>query len=436
MTKASIGAFLGSTIEWYDFFIYGTASALIFNRVFFDELDSAIGTLLSMLTFAVGFLSRPVGALIFGHIGDRYGRKRAFSLSLLVMGSATVAIGLLPTSHQIGGFAAIVLVSVRVIQGIGVGGEWGGAALVMTETAPPKWRAFFGVVPQMGSPMGTILSNVAFVLVAMLPESEMYSWGWRVPFLASAVLIVIGFVIRRSLDETEAYKEQVKEFGVAKNPIKEAVIAAWGRILLVAGSRIFELSGFTVATVFVVRYVVGELDGSEGNVLTGVIWGGVAELVTLPVFALVMLKFRPKSLIYWSVVLGLIYAIPFFLLININQAWSLILAMVIWFPIISMPFAAYPTLFADLFDSRIRYTGVSLGFQLVGIFSGFAPAMVTGLFIATGNWLSVAFFIVGTALTTLVCVLAMQTPFVRSGPGRDKARIATMPLSKEKIVEG
>ncbi|MEB4615488.1 MFS transporter [Leucobacter sp. M11] len=424
LTKASVGAFLGSTIEWYDFFIYGTASALIFNRVFFEQVDPALGTLLSMLTFAVGFLARPLGAVIFGHIGDRYGRKRAFTSSLLVMGIATVAIGLLPSSHQIGGFAAVLLVTVRIVQGIGVGGEWGGAVLVMTENAPPKWRAFFGVVPQLGSPMGTILSNGAFILVALLPEDDMYAWGWRVPFLVSAVLIVLGYVIRRTMDETEGYKEAVAEHGIAKHPVKEAVASAWGRILLVAGSRVFELTGFTVATVFVVSYVSGTLQGDKGQVMTAVIWGGVAELITLPVFAVLMLKIRPKSLIYWAVALGIAYVIPFFLLININEAWSIILAMLLWFPIISMPFAAYPTLFGDLFDSRIRYSGISLGFNLVGIFSGFAPAMVTGLFLATGSWLSVAIFLGGTAVVTLVCVLAMQTPMIRSGVERDRARIA------------
>ena len=423
LTRATLGAFLGSSIEWYDFFIYGTASALIFNRVFFNDLDPGLGTLFSLLTFAVGFLARPLGAVIFGHIGDRHGRRVAFTWSLLVMGAATVAVGLLPDATQIGSIAAVLLVCLRIIQGIGVGGEWGGSVLVVTENAPLRWRAFFGVAPQMGSPVGTIMANGAFILVAMLPEEDMLSWGWRIPFLVSALLIVVGYVIRRTVEETDDFTSATADGGTTEFPIKEAIVSAWGRILLVAGSRILELTGFTVATVFLVGYVTTTLGGEARNVTSAVLWGGVAELIVLPIYAGIMLKYRPKSLIYWAVGLGVLYVTPFFMLVNINEAWSITLAMIIWFPIISLPFAAYPTLFAELFDERIRYSGMSLGFNLVGIFSGFAPAIVTGLYLATGSWWSIAGFLAAGMAVTLLCVLLMQTPYIKAGLERDRARL-------------
>lgn len=422
ITKSSVGTLLGSTIEWYDFFIYGTASALVFNKIFFAQLSPALGTVLSLLTFAVGFLSRPIGAIVFGHVGDRYGRKTAFTWSLLIMGLASVAIGVLPTSGAVGGWIAVVLVCLRIVQGVGVGGEWGGATLYMTENASPRWRAFFGVVPQLGSPLGTILSNGIFLMVASLPEEQLYSWGWRIPFLLSLVLVIVGFVIRLTLDETEDFKS-IDNKTEAAFPLKEIVVHAWGRILLVSGSRLLELTGFTIATVFVLSYVSGTLGGSKSEVTSSVVWGGVAELVTLPIFAIIMLRVKPKHLIYWAGGLIIVYSIPFFLLININTGASFIIAMIIWFPIISLPFAAYPTLFSDLFDTRIRYSGMSIGYNLVGIVSGFAPAIASALYAATQSWWGVACMMMFAGAVSVVSVMMMQLPSVRGSAEKDRVRL-------------
>lgn len=408
LTKATWGAFIGSSIEWYDFFIYGTASALIFNQLFFPEGNPVLNTVLSLLTFAAGFLARPIGAMIFGYYGDRLGRKNTFIVTLLVMGVATVAIGLLPTYETIGMAAPILLVLLRVIQGIGVGGEWGGSILVTIENAPPKKRAFFGVAPQLGSPMGTIMANGAFFLVATLPEEQLLSWGWRVPFLASSVLIIVALILRMSLGETDDFAKQAAAHGVSKNPVKEVLTQAWGRVLLVAGARLFELSGFTIATVFVATYVVNSLGGERADVLAGVFWGGVAELVALPVFALLMLRVRAKSMIYAGAILGILISFPFFMLLNLNTSTAIIAAMVMWFPVISIPFAAYPTVFAELFPSSIRYTGISLGYQAVSLFSGFVPVLLVSLYAFTGSWISIPIFTALTAVVSIGCVIAMR----------------------------
>lgn len=408
LTKSTWGAFLGSAVEWYDFFLYGTASALIFNKIFFSSnLDPTAASILSLLTFAAGFLARPLGAVIFGHLGDTIGRKNTFVITLLIMGVSTVLIGFLPTYSQVGLAAPLMLLTLRIIQGIGVGGEWGGAVLVTIENAPPKWRAFFGVAPQLGSPAGTIMANGAFFLVALLPEEDLLSWGWRIPFWASSILILIGLVVRFTVGETEEYSSNISKEGKSSNPVGEVLTQAWGRILLVAGSRLFELTGFTVATVFIATYVVNDLHGNRSDALQGVFWGGVAELITLPLFAVAMLKFKAEHVIYTGALLGIIMSFPFFILINQNTSFYIWLAMVMWFPIVSLPFAAYPTVFARLFPSSIRYSGISIGYQTVALFSGFVPAFLTWLYATSGSWISIAVFVSLTAVVSLCCTLAM-----------------------------
>ncbi|KAA9159066.1 MHS family MFS transporter [Amycolatopsis acidicola] len=408
LAKATVGAFFGSCVEWFDFFIYGTASALFFGTLFFPETDPAVGTVLSLLTFAVGFLARPLGGILFGHMGDRIGRKNTFVVTLALMGTSTFLIGVLPTYGSIGIWAPIILVCLRILQGLGVGGEWGGSILMTVENAPSKWRAFFGILPQLGSPVGTIMANGSFSALALMDKDALQSWGWRIPFLASAVLIIIGFVIRLGVGETEEFKAETEETGKSKSPVKEVFTQAWGRVLLVAGSRLYEATFFTVATVFVVGYATGKLGVEKPVVLNSILYGGIAEVIALPIFGLLLFKAKPRTLLQFGALTGALAIFPFFLLIEGGNPVLIALAMIVTFFLGTASWAAYPTLFADVFPSRIRYTGISVGFQAATIFSGFAPSVVSYLSIAAGNtWWPVAIFVMITALVSSGCAFVL-----------------------------
>lgn len=431
LTKATVGAFFGSSVEWFDFFIYGTASALFFGTLFFPDSDPAVATVLSLLTFAVGFLARPIGGILFGHMGDRIGRKNTFVVTLILMGASTFLIGVLPTYDSIGIWAPIMLVCLRICQGLGVGGEWGGAVLMTLENAPSKWRAFFGVLPQMGSPVGTILANGSFAALALMDRDALYSWGWRIPFLASAVLIIIGLVIRIGVEETEAFTADVKQTGKSESPVKEVFTKAWGRVLLVAGSRLYEATFFTVATVFVVGYATNNLDVGKPTILNSILYGGVAELFFLPLFGLLMFRMKPSTLLQVGTLAGAAFAVPFFMLISTGSTFAIAVAMVVGFIIVTATWASYPTLFSDVFPSKIRYTGISVGFQTATIFSGFAPSMVAFLSIsAGGSWWPVAVFVMATALVSSLCgfILGRLKPAaeesISGGSAAEKAVIA------------
>lgn len=283
--KVVFASLIGTTIEWYDFFVYGTAAALVFNKLFFPNVDPVIGTLAAFATFGVGFIARPLGGVVFGHYGDKIGRKSMLVITLLIMGIATTLIGLLPSFATIGIWAPILLVVLRFLQGLAVGGEWGGAVLMAVEYSPEDKRGFYGSWPQMGSPIALFLSTVIFSAFATLPDEQFLSWGWRVLFLVSIVLVGVGLYIRLRIFETPAFSE-VKESGTgARLPIVDVLKNDLRKVLIAAGIVFVTIGGFYVVVTFSLSYGTETLGISRGVMLTGVIIAAISELITIPIFA-------------------------------------------------------------------------------------------------------------------------------------------------------
>jgi MFS transporter, MHS family, shikimate and dehydroshikimate transport protein len=401
--QVALASFIGTAIEWYDFFLYGTAAALIFGKLFFPEFSSTAGTLAAFSTYAVGFAARPLGGIIFGHYGDRIGRKAMLILSLLIMGIATALIGVLPTFESIGVLAPILLVILRFCQGIGVGGEWGGAVLMAVEHAPEGRRGFFGSWPQMGVPAGLLSGNLVFLAAAAwLPES----WGWRVPFLFSLVLVGVGLFIRLRIMETPAFT-QVKESGTeAPMPILDVLRTYPKNVLLAMGMRIAENGIFYILTVFVLTYVVEELKLEQTTGLIGVLIAAAIGLFTVPFFGHLSDRVGRRPLYLFGSAFLLVFAFPFFWLLDTSVAPVIWLAIVLGVNIghdaMYGPQAAF---FAELFGTRVRYSGASLGYQLASVLAGgFAPLISLYLLTRFG-YTAVALYMAGMALITVISVL-------------------------------
>jgi metabolite-proton symporter len=386
--KVATASFIGTTIEWYDFFLYGTAAALVFGDLFFPESEPLVGTLLAFGTYAVGFAARPVGGVVFGHYGDRIGRKSMLVLSLLIMGVATFLIGVLPTYASIGVVAPLLLVVLRFAQGIGVGGEWGGAVLMSVEHAPKGRRGFFGSWPQMGVPAGLLLSTAVFAIVqAVTSEAAFMSWGWRVPFLASVILVGVGLFIRLRIMESPAF-ERVKETKTeADKPIVDVIRKYPREVLVAMGMRVAENGCFYILTVFVLAYGEDELGLSKGTMLTGVIIAAAIGLVTVPLWGALSDRVGRKPLYMAGAVITTLWAFPLFGLIDTETPiliWlSIVVGVNLGHDLMYGPQAAY---FSELFGTRVRYSGASLGYQLASVFAGgFAPLIATALLAANGG---------------------------------------------------
>jgi MHS family shikimate/dehydroshikimate transporter-like MFS transporter len=413
--KVAAASFIGTTIEWYDFFLYGTAAALVFGELFFPESEPLIGTLLALGTYAVGFAARPIGGIIFGHYGDRIGRKSMLVLSLLIMGVATFLIGVLPTFASIGVVAPILLVVLRFAQGIGVGGEWGGAVLMSVEHAPKGRRGFFGAWPQMGVPAGLLLANVVFwVVQGLTSEAAFLSWGWRVPFLVSVVLVVVGLFIRLRLMESPAF-ERVKETQTeAQRPIVDVVRKYPREVLVAMGMRVAENGCFYILTVFVLAYGEDELGLSEGTMLTGVIIAAAIGLITVPLWGALSDRVGRRPLYLAGAVITTLWAFPLFGLIDTETPvliWlSIVVGVNLGHDLMYGPQAAY---FSELFGTRVRYSGASLGYQLASVFAGgFAPLIATALLAANGGSPTlVAVYMMGMGLISVVATLYATETF-------------------------
>jgi MFS transporter, MHS family, shikimate and dehydroshikimate transport protein len=413
IAQVVIASFIGTTIEWYDFFLYGTAAALIFNRLFFPTFDSLVGTLAAFGTYAVGFVARPLGGIIFGHYGDKIGRKSMLSLTLLLMGTATFCIGLLPTYTSIGVWAPISLVVLRVVQGFGVGGEWGGAVLMAVEHAPAGRRGFYGSWPQVGVPAGLLLSTAIFSLVAKLPEEQLLTWGWRVPFLLSVVLVGVGVFIRLRVQESPEFS-RVKETGQeARVPLLDAVRAHPGNILLAMGARVAENGFFYLYSVFALVYVTEQLGLSRSTILNGVLLATVCELVAIPAFGALSDRVGRRPVYLLGAAFSALFSFPFFWLLDTRQTPLIWLAVVLGLGLgHGAMYGPQASFFSELFGARVRYSGASLGYQLASVFAGgLSPLIATALLAWSGGkpW-PIAAYMVGMALITLVSVyLAAET---------------------------
>ncbi|WP_181781981.1 MFS transporter [Pseudonocardia pini] len=424
MGKVAAGTTIGTAIEWYDYFIFGTAAALVFGRAFFPDFSPLAGTLASFATFAVGFVARPLGAAIFGHFGDRLGRKPMMVWTLMLMGVATVLIGLLPTYDTIGIWAPILLVTLRVVQGIGVGGEWGAAALMAVEHSPPARRGFFGSLPAAGAPLGVLLSSGVFAaLSATLPAGAFDSWGWRIPFLISAVLIGVGFWIRASVEESPVFEgaaaEKTERSGA---PLLDVLRTHPLLILAAAGTYMATAAAFYVSTTWVISYVTTTAEThSRSTVLTVGLCVSAVSVVCNLAYGTLADRIGRRRLFFVGTIATAAYAFPFFWLVDSGSLGLYVLALVISAIVLAAISAAVASYFAELFPTRVRYSGVSLSFQVAAVMGGgFTPLICTALYSWVGSTWIVAAYIVALALVGLGCLLAI--------PRLQAAELATDPL--------
>jgi metabolite-proton symporter len=404
MAKVVAVSVAGSTIEWYDFFVYGSAAALVFNQLFFPRVDPLSGTLLSLSTFAVGFLVRPLGAALFGHWGDRVGRKPALVVAMMLMGIATTAIGLLPTYATAGVAAPVLLVVLRLLQGVALGGQWGGAVLLVTETAPAGKRGFYGSFAQLGVPVALILSNLVLLATsAVLPAEAFLTWGWRVPFLLSVLLIGVSLYAQSRVEETPAVSPATG--ARSRSPFVECLRTHPVEILLAAGATIVNGAVYYLMAVYLLAYATGPLGLPRGTILTGVLISAVASGLTIPAAAALSDRIgRRRTFLIGAAGLAL-WAFPMFWLVNTGSVVLVTVALTVGQVIFSGTYGPAPALFSEMFGPEVRYSGVSVGYQLGAVLGGaFAPIIATALYGAFRTSDAVSLYMIAVCVVSFAAV--------------------------------
>jgi MFS family permease len=400
----AFGAFVGTALEWYDFFLYGTAASLVFNRLFFASQDAVVALAGAFASFAVGFAARPLGAIIFGHLGDRIGRRRCLIVTVSMIGLVTGVIGLLPTYFSIGVVAPILLTLLRLLQGVAVGGEWGGAVTLAVEHAPPERRGRYAAMPQVGSPIGTLLSSGAFLAVTLLPAASFNSWGWRLPFLAAFPLLYIALWLRRRVAESPLFTQLLAEDEVASAPVREVFGKAWRQLLVGAGASFLGIGGFYLATTFVIAYGTGALKLPRPLLLGATLAAAAVEIVVLVLGGRLAERFGAARITVVGALASAIVAFPMFWLIDARGAALVVIGVTLGVACLSIPYAVSGPLLADLFPAQLRYSGLALSSNIAGVVSGFVPLAATGLLAASGgrSW-SPALLLIAIALVTAGC---------------------------------
>ena len=371
MQKVALTALAGTSIEWYDFFLYGAAAALVFPTAFFGEVPESTALILSLLTFAAGFIARPIGGIIFGHFGDKVGRKKTLVAALMLMGIASTLIGLLPTYAMIGVTAPILLTILRFAQGLAIGGQWGGAMLLVTESAPSNKRGYYGAYAQAGAPIGVILANLAFISTsALLSDDAFMSWGWRIPFLASAILIGISMYIQLTMEDTKAFKElqnlrasqdQVSNKVVQKSPVLEALIKYPKRIALAAGAFLSIQVTFYILVAFLLAYGVKSADMTRNDMLSAVLIGSAVMVPVQFMFSSYSDRNGRKGIFMTGAILTAIWAFVIFPLVDTGNFWLIVVAVSIGLSFLSMMYGPQAAFFTELFSTEVRYSGATLG---------------------------------------------------------------------------
>ncbi|PBC81111.1 MULTISPECIES: MFS transporter [unclassified Streptomyces] len=405
---------IGTTVEWYDFFLYGSAAALVFNKLFFPGSDPLVGTLLSFLTYAVGFAARPLGALVFGHYGDRLGRKKLLVLSLLMMGGATFAIGLLPTHATVGSAAPVLLTVLRLVQGFALGGEWGGAVLLVAEHGDARRRGFWASWPQTGAPAGQLLATgVLSVMTAVLSNAAFASWGWRVPFLLSGVLVIVGLWVRLSVDESPVFKaalasaEERRAAGAAgeKLPLVSVLVHHWRDVLIAMGARMAENISYYVITAFVLVYATAHTGLSQQTALNAVLIASALHFAVIPAWGALSDRIGRRPVYLLGAVGVAVWAFPFFALVDSHRFGLLLLAVSVGLVFHGAMYAPQAAFFAEMFATRMRYSGASIGAQFSSVAAGApAPLIATALLADFDSPAPIALYVIAAALLTLLAV--------------------------------
>lgn len=407
--RAAIGSTIGTAIEWYDFFLYGTAAALVFPKLFFPKSDAFVGILLAFTTYALGFAARPIGAAIFGHYGDRIGRKATLIVTLLLMGISSTLIGVMPTHQSIGVWAPILLTVLRVLQGIGVGGEWGGSVLLSMEWGNKKRRGLMASFPQMGVSFGLISSAGMVSLFTAISGKGFDTWGWRLPFLFSIVLVIVGLVLRLRVYETPVFQKVLTEQRASQVPVKDAFKYSSKEIILSALARMSEQAPFYLFTAFVVNYVTKDLGLGKSLVTSGIMFAGILSLGSVPLFGHLSDRIGRKRMYLIGSVVTLLFAFPYFGMLNTKNAAIVFIAIVISLIPHDMQYGPQAALIAENFPPRYRYSGASIGYQLASVIAGGpAPLVAVWLFHKYGTSTSIAAYIIFNCVVTIIAVSMMK----------------------------
>ncbi|WP_434964972.1 MFS transporter [Brevibacterium casei] len=400
--KVAVGALIGTALEWYDFFLFSAAAALIFNVQYFTSENATAAALASFATFGVGLAARPIGGIIFGRMGDKIGRRRVLMITIVGIGIVTGLIGMLPTYAAIGFAAPVLLVLLRIAQGLFVGGEWSGAMTLVVENAPLHLRARYAAIPQIGSPIGTILSSGGFFVMTLLLSQENFnSWGWRIPFLVAIPLLLVAVYIRSRLEESPVFRQLEESGEVEKSPISTTLKRSWKQIIVGMAAALLGVGGFYLVTAFCVYYGVNILGYDDSLLLLGSMVAAAVEILILIWGGMLGAKYGASKVILWGGIASAVIAVPAFLLFESGQSVLIVIAMTIAVGALSLPYAASGTVLTGLFPATTRYTGVGMAQNAAGMLSGFIPLLATG-FVASANdhWWPAAAMLVFLSLFT------------------------------------
>ncbi|MGW9415500.1 MFS transporter [Arthrobacter cupressi] len=409
--RVALGALVGTALEWYDFFLFTTASALVFNIQFFATKDPILAGIFSFGTLAVGFVARPVGGLIFGALGDKVGRKKILMITIVGIGVVTGLIGLLPTYAAIGVAAPVLLILLRIVQGLAVGGEWSGAMIIAVENAPVEKRGRYGAMPQLGSPIGTILSSGGFALLAFLLSKDSFDdWGWRIPFLLAIPLLLVSLWIRSRLSESPEFEALMEEGETEHAPIRGVLGSSWKQVLVGAATAMLGVGGFYLVTTFVVFYGTTVLKLDRNLLLAATLIAAVFEVFILIGGGRMAERFGASRVVITGGLLSAILAFPVFLAVQSKDPFLVIFGVTLGVCALSIPYAVSGAVLTGLFPTRTRYTGVAISSNLAGLLSGFVPMVATATLAASGNsWVPSAWLLIGISLLTAVAGVAIPS---------------------------